>query len=54
MIRSLDFLTLRARLIFTKLKQAFVKVLILYHFNLKRYFRIKIDTSGYAISGVFS
>ena len=34
-VGSLDFLILRAKLVFTKLRQAFVKALIFYHFNLK-------------------
>ena len=50
----LDFLTPRARLAFTKLRQAFVKASILYHFDPERYIRVEINISGYAISGVFS
>ena len=53
-IRSLNSITSGAKLVFTKLKQAFVKTLILHHFNLERYIRIKTDASGYAISGIFS
>ena len=33
----LDFLTLGAKLAFTKLKQIFLKVLILHHFDLEYY-----------------
>ena len=51
---ELDFFTPRARLVFTKLKQAFLKALIFYHFNPERYIRIEIDIFGYAISGVLS
>ena len=53
-VRSPDFLTLRAKLIFTKLRQVFFKVLILHYFNPERHIQIEIDTSGYAIGGVFS
>ena len=48
-----DFLTPGSRLAFTKLKQAFVKALILYHFDPKSYIRIGTDISSYAIGGVF-
>ena len=48
----LDFFTPRARLTFTKLRQAFVKAPILYNFNPKRHIRVETDTSGYAIGGV--
>ena len=34
-IRSLDFFTLRAKLVFTKLRQAFVKALIFHYFDLE-------------------
>ena len=53
-VRSLDFLTLGAKLAFTKLRQAFLKALILHHFDLERYIWIETDVSGYAIGGVFS
>ena len=49
-----DFLTPGAKLLFTKLRQTFLKALILHHFDPKRYIRIKIDTSGYAICEVLS
>ena len=51
---GLDFLTPGARLAFTKLKQMFVKALILHHFNLERHIRIETDASGYAIGGVLN
>ena len=51
---TLDFLTPGAKLAFTKLKQAFLKPPILYHFDPERHIRIKTDASGYAIGGVFS
>ena len=37
-----------------KLKQVFVKVLILNHFDLRSYIHIKIDTSSYTIGRIFS
>ena len=49
-----DFLTPRAKLAFTKLRQAFFKALILYYFDSKCHIRIGMDVSGYAMSGVFS
>ena len=51
---GLDFLTPRAKLAFTKLRQAFVKAPILYHFDLEYHIRIETDVSGYAIGGVLS
>ena len=44
-----DFFTLKARLAFTKLRQAFVKVPILYYFDLEYHIRIETDISGYVI-----
>ena len=49
-----DFFTFRARLVFTELKQAFVKAPILHHFDLEYFFQVEIDASGYTISKVFS
>ena len=43
-----------ARLAFTKLRQAFIKVSILYHFDLEYYIRIETDILGYAIGEVLS
>ena len=54
MIGSLDFLIPEAKLAFTKLRQAFLKALILYHFNLKRHIWIETDVSGYTISKILS
>ena len=51
---GLDFLTPRAKLAFTELKQAFVKAPIFHHFDLERHIRIKTDASSYAIGGVLS
>ena len=49
-----DFLTPGAKLAFFKLRQVFVKALILYHFDLERHIWIKMDASSYAIGGVLS
>ena len=53
MVRS-DFLTPKAKLAFTELRQTFVKVPILHHFDPERHIWIKTDVSGYTIGGVFS
>ena len=53
-VRSLNFLTPGAKLAFTKLRQAFFKTLILYHFDPEYHIRIETDVSGYAIGGVLS
>ena len=50
----LGFFILGARLAFTKLRQAFIKTPILYHFDLERYIRIETNISGYSISRVLS
>ena len=47
-----DFLIPGARLAFTKLRQAFVKALILHHFDLERHIQIETDVSDYGIGGV--
>ena len=49
-----DFFTLRAKLAFTKLRQAFFKTPILYHFDPKCHIQMKINALGYAIGRVFS
>ena len=49
-----NFLTPRVKLAFTKLRQVFLKVLILHHFDLERHIRIKTNALGYAIGGVLS
>ena len=54
MVRSSDFLTPGAKLAFIKLRQAFFKALILYHFNPKHYIQIETDASRYAIGKVLS
>ena len=48
------FLTSGARKAFTKLRQVFVKALILNHFDLEYYIQIETDTSGYIIGRIFS
>ena len=53
-VRFSDFLTPRAKLAFTKLRQAFLKALILHHFDPEFHVRIETDALGYAISGVLS
>lgn len=49
-----DFLTPKVGQVFTKLRQAFIRALILYYFYLNCHIRIEINTSGYAINRVFS
>ena len=39
---------------FSKLKQAFIKAPILYHFDPEHHIRVETDVSGYAIGRVFS
>ena len=51
---ELGFLTSGARKAFTKLRQAFVKALILHHFDPERHFRVETNVSGYTIVGVLS
>ena len=48
------FLTSGARKAFTELRQAFIKALILHHFDPERHIRIETDESGYAIGGILS
>ena len=47
-----DYFTPGAKLVFTKLRQAFFKVLILYHFSPERHIQIEMDGSGYTIGEV--
>lgn len=47
------FFTFGARLIFTKLRQAFIKVLIVYYFDLEYYIQIQTNVSSYIIIGIF-
>ena len=53
-VRFLDFLTPKAKLVFTKLRQAFIKAPILQHFDPERHIWVEIDALGYAIGGVLS
>ena len=48
------FLTLGAKKVFNKLRQAFTKAPILQHFDPKCHIQIETDASGYAIGGVLS
>ena len=49
-----EFLTPNTRITFNSLWLAFLKVLILCHFDLEYYIWIKINTSSYAINKVVS
>lgn len=51
---KVGFFTFESKLAFTQLKNAFIKVPILYHFDSERYILIEIDASGYIIDGVLS
>lgn len=48
------FLTSRARWVFAELRQVFIKMLILYHFDAEYYIRVEINISDYTISGALS
>ena len=48
------FLTTDVKRLFTKLRQVFIKVLILNHFDLERYIQMGTDVLGYAIDRIFS
>ena len=50
----LDFLIPGARLAFTKLRQTFIKALILHHFDLECHIWVETNILGYAIGGIFS
>ena len=52
--RATNYLTPNARQAFIKLRQVFIKALILRHFHLECYIRIEINTLGYTIGGVLS
>ena len=53
-IEEPNFLILDAKKAFNYLRLAFIKALILQHFNLKSHIKIEIDVSGYAIDGLLS
>ncbi len=50
----MEFLTAEAKEAFIHLQKAFIKALILWHFDLERYIHIKTDVLGYIISGVLN
>ena len=51
---GMGYLTPKARLAFTQLRQAFVEAPILHHSNPECHIRIETDVLGYAIGGVLS
>lgn len=53
-VRAMRFLTSKARVAFTQLKQVFTKAIILQHFDPKYYIRIKTNVSNYTISEFLS
>lgn len=48
------FLISEVKLNILRLRQAFIKILILYHFNLACYIKIEIDGFGYVIGDILS
>lgn len=50
----MGFVAPEDRLVFTELRQAFIKTQILHHFDLKYHICIKNNLSGYVIDRVFS
>ena len=53
-IRSSDFLIPGAKLVFTKLRQVFLKAPIFHHIDPEHHVRIETDVSGYATGGVWN
>ena len=51
---AISYLTLKARLAFTKLRKTFTKAPILRHFDPKCYIWIETGVSSYAIDGALS
>ena len=51
---ELGFLTSGVRMVFTKLRQVFIKASILHHFDPEQHIRVEIDVSGYDIGGVLN
>lgn len=47
-----DFVNLGAKKVFTYLKKAFIKTLLLHHLEPKHYIYIETNVLGYAISGI--
>ena len=54
LIGSLEFFIVRARRVFTKLRQAFIKVLIIYYFDLKVYIWIETDVLSYVTDRILN
>ena len=52
--KATGYLIPKARLAFTQLRKAFIKALILQHFDPKCHIWIETDVSGYAIDGVLN
>lgn len=52
--REKNFLTPKAKLAFSWLREVFIKVLILYYFIPKHHIHIEIEAFGYAIDRTFS
>lgn len=53
-IFGLGFFTFEVRLVFTKLKQAFIETLVFYYFHPECYIQIKTDIFSYAINRVLN
>ena len=53
-VGSSNFLTPKAKLAFTKLRQVFLKVPIHHHFNPEYHSQIEMDVLGYALGRVLS
>ena len=51
---ELSFITFKARLAFTKLRQIFIKASILYYFNSEYHIWIKTNIFRYTISEILS
>ena len=51
---EIGFFTLKAKLAFIQLRQAFVKAPILHYFDPEYHIRIKTNISSYAIGGILS
>ena len=51
---ELEFFTFKARLVFTKLRQIFIKALIFHYFDSECHIQIKTNKSNYVISRVLS
>lgn len=49
---GIDFLISKTKKVFAYLQKAFIEVLIIYHFELKRHIQIKTMAFGFDIDGV--